>query len=110
MTDLADMLEDVRDWVGSTPADEDVEAIITAFDGEEHQVERAALRILRRRRADENYTSFAVDGDVSWSKAGWLADLDRRILDLRNRIGGTETASTLPTVQAAEFAGPGNAR
>ena len=103
--------EAVRDWVGSAPDDTAVDAAVAAYADAAHPVERAALRILRRRRADSQFSSFSVDGDASWNQTAWLADIDKRISDLRHRIGDDELPDDgLPVVASVPVTGPGNPR
>lgn len=101
----------VREWVGSTPVDAEVDAAVVAFADATMAPYRAALRILRMRRADNQYQSFAVDGDASWNQTTWLADLDTRIMQLRHRIGDDEAPDDgLPVMTSTAITGPGNPR
>ncbi len=63
-------IDDVRDWVGSEPDDATVLETLDRFAAITQPVERAALVILRRRRADlYGDRSFAVAGDYSQTAA-----------------------------------------
>ena len=104
--------ETVRDWVGAIPDDAAVNAHIASFADEANPAERAALRILRRRRTDEGqFSTFSVDGDAAWNQGDWVKDLDRRIAELRAIVGNdVAVASTLPVATSADITGPGIAR
>lgn len=109
MTTTVEYREIVRDWVGSLPDDATVDAMVVTFASDTLPAERAALRILRRRRTDEGqFSTFSVDGDASWNQGEWVKDLDRRIAELRARIGGDEAPTdTLPAATVATITGPG---
>lgn len=78
-------LQSAREWVGSTPCDSDVlEAIDTHGDPL-----RAALSILRMRRADLTAAAmkFAVAGDYSQDTTANLKALDDLIRRLERDLG-----------------------
>ena len=86
------LIDDVRDWVGSTPDDDTIQGVIDRYDTDTEPAKRAALSILRRRRADLDGTgarSFSIDGDVSWGSVGKdaLTGLDRKIAHLCGLVG-----------------------
>jgi hypothetical protein len=101
----------VRDYVGSVPADDDVDAAVARFAAETDPEKRAALSILRRRYADIVAGPGKVDvkDDVSWeSRPDQMAALAAKIRRLEADLG--EVASDLPSLTSAPICGPGNAR
>lgn len=76
----------VREWVGSTPSDSDLIATIGLHDG---NPQRAALAILRVRRADLTAAAmqFAVAGDYSQDTTANLKALDALIGRLERELG-----------------------
>jgi len=100
-------LDLVRDWVGNSPSDEDIEAALHRTGG---MPDEAALSILRRRRADliGAVESWAVDGDYSEKRASardQLAIFNDLIGRLETVTG--DTTSGLPPVTSAPITGPG---
>jgi len=95
---VAATLDDVRDWVGSTPDDDTVTAALDRADGD---AQVAALGILRRRLVDmlANPTSWADQGDYQESWAANIAPLKERIADLERRL---DTAS-LPALSTGQL-------
>lgn len=107
------LLDDVRDWVGSTPDDNEIMVVLDRFAGLTQRTEWAALSILRRRRADlYNDRSFAITGDTSWGTVAKenLFALDDMIGRLENILGesaGNSDAfvSSVPVVGRPDFRG-----
>jgi hypothetical protein len=102
-------IDEVREHVGSTP---DELAIIDALDRSEDNVLRAALRILRIRRADliSGPGRLSVDQDYSREITKTQLDaLDRqiaevlRLIDLEDGTLGDEDDSALPAVSTARL-------
>ena len=106
------LLEEVRDWVGTSPDDAAVLVASQRFAGQDNRAYRTALSILERREADveADSSSFAVAGDYSEStnRAATLKVLGGRIARLRALLG--IEASGLPSITAGRLAGPGNHR
>lgn len=104
MPTTAELVDQVRDEVGDQPDDATVTAALDRFDLLDHPVERAALSILRRRRANlHDDRSFAVAGDASWGAVAVdnLRAVDAKIGELRARIGGDEApVDGLPVVSS----------
>lgn len=105
MATVDQLIAQVRDEVGDQPDDDTVVATLDRFAVDEAtQADRAALSILRRRRANLlDDRSFAVAGDTSWGAVAVdnLKALDAKIAEIRGRIGGDETpADTLPVVSS----------
>jgi hypothetical protein len=92
----ADVLEQIRDHVGSTPDDDTVETAYNRFTGE-HVIEQTALSILQRRLADfeADYAEFQLDGDAKWNAGKNIEALTKKIAALE-AVCGTG-ASTLTT-------------
>ena len=93
------LIDDVRDWVGSTPDD----ATITAHLGDlDDDVHLTAARILRRRRADmvANPAKWSVDGDWSQETAKHQFDAIDEMLRRLGAITGdpTDEPAGLPTI------------
>lgn len=96
----AAILDQVRDWVGSTPDDATIEARYNQSAGDEHPVEATALAILRRRRADmvASPAEWRLDGDYQQKTEANIAALDAQIADLERIVatgGGMVTTSQL---------------
>lgn len=104
------VIDDVRDHVGDTPDNDAITDAVDRFANVDHQVQRAALSILRRRRANlDGDRSFSVAGDASWGAVAVanLQALDAKIAALRRVIGGDETPmSTLPVMTTTPIRGP----
>lgn len=91
----AAVLAQIRDWVGSTPDDDTVEAVFNRDDV--GTVNLAALAILRQRRADlENGPdSFEVVGDYKETTIGKAFEsLSNRIAELETLTGASTQALT----------------
>jgi hypothetical protein len=90
-------LDAVREWVGSNPDDTTVNGFLARHDD---NPDRAALAILRRRRADLAVApaSWRIDGDASETqgKADTLAALDDQIGRLE-RLCGVDTGGATVT-------------
>jgi hypothetical protein len=99
------IIDDVRDWTGSTPDDD---AIRSALDRTGQDAPKAALAILRRRRADmiANPAKWAVDGDYSQGQEKYqLEALDATIHTLEVVTGEAEPDG-LPLLGQARISGP----
>lgn len=92
----ADVLDQIREWVGSEPSDVDVETVWER----KGSVDGAALSILRTRRADllAGPATWAVAGEYSESNAENLKRLDAQISALE-RLAGEPGADLIDTVQ-----------
>lgn len=101
-------VEAVREWVGSDPDATTVQATLTRHDGDAH---RAALAILRQRRADVAAAPerWDIDGDGSeqQGKAATLTALDRDIARLERLTGDT---SAVVSLSSAPICAPRGAR
>ncbi len=99
----ADPIADVREWVGSSPADTEVYAALDRYDGDTN---RAALAILRARRADmvSAAAQWAVSGDYSQDATANIKALDAHIGRLERVTG--ETVATLPRLTSVAIDGP----
>ncbi|MCR6649710.1 MAG: hypothetical protein NVV70_16825 [Cellulomonas sp.] len=93
-------LEQVRDYVGSTPED----ATLYSFADAATYWQEVALRVLQRRRADaaaggSQASSFSLDGvlSVGLSKVD-ISSLDAAIADLLAQIGALTGAPSGATV------------
>lgn len=95
-------LSTVREWVGSEPCDADARAAIAAHDS----AERAALAILRARRADMVAAAarWAVSGDYSQDTTANIKALDGSIARLERICGEDDDA--LPVVNSVGITGP----
>ena len=84
----AGVLEDIRQWVGSNPADSVLETKYLRLG----TVEAVALQVLRARLADmvADPARFQVDGDASWS-------FERNMSELRKSITQLEALTPPPT-------------
>lgn len=104
MTDV-DPIWAVREWVGSLPEDGDIEDALVRHDDD---AKRAALAILRVRRADlvASAAKWAVDGDYSQDATANIKALDAVIGRLENDLGVDETANTLPMLTSTPICGP----
>lgn len=90
----ADVLAGIREHVGSTPADGDLE---TRYD-RHGSVARVALEVIRERLADvlANPASLSVDGDYT---EGWTANiraLERKQTQLEQLVAEENDAQALP--------------
>lgn len=100
----ATVLAQIRDHVGSTPSDDDIEAIYTRDDI--GTADLAALSILRRRLADfrASYSEFAVEGDARWKADKNIDALTAQIAVLETACG-VVTSSTLTAGQLVRVQG-----
>jgi len=91
-----------REWVGSEPCDNDVRAAIAVHDS----AERAALAILRARRADMVAAAarWAVAGDYSQDTTANIKALDAQVARLERLCGEDDDA--LPVVNSVGITGP----
>lgn len=73
----------MREWIGSGPDDDAVQARLDAYDGTRTL---AAISILRERRADllGDPLSYSIRGDVTVNAAGNLSALDSMIAQLED--------------------------
>lgn len=100
--------EAVRDWVGSTPDDPQIDAALTRFDGVGARIDLAALSILRRRRVDLTTRPGTWSNEDGWSE-NWTqvgGALDQLIGHLEARTGG----QPLPVVTTAQLVRPDHSR
>ncbi len=84
------LLDDVRDHVGNQPDDATVLDFLDRYAAVTEPAARAALSILRRRRANlDADRSFAVAGDASWGAVSveGLRALDAKIARLEGVVG-----------------------
>lgn len=107
MTTPSALIAEVRDWTGDAwPADDDAITVqLVRFDDDPL---KAALALLRRRAADieGGYSSFATEGDASWSRrADQLAAVQRKIGQLE-RLTGTDATSGRETMTSTAILGP----
>ena len=104
---MSDLVEQVRDWVGSTPDDDTIYATLARFTQDPLQ---AARVLLQRRLADlqSSYATFEVTGDAKWSVSkDQMAAIATQIGDLTGRIGdGPEAPAGLPTLASVPICGP----
>jgi hypothetical protein len=91
-------LDAIREWVGSTPDDTTVESTYQRTGV--GTVERAALAILRKRRADmvASPAEWDLTGDYSQKTGKNLDELDKLIAALEG-ITGAAGAGTMTTSQ-----------
>ncbi len=101
-------LDDVRDWVGTTPDDADINTQLDRFAATDQPAHRAALAILLRRQADAGPARWAVSGDYSEDDSAGQKDLTSRIAQLRALLG--ESVDTAPPLTVTPMTGPGNLR
>lgn len=102
------LVDEVRDWVGTEPDDPTVNAALARFFDADHQPERAALTILKRRRADlHTDRSFDVNGDVAWGRVDKanLLGLDDTIYRLEEIIAGVTPGASVPVVSSVPVVG-----
>ena len=99
-------LDVAREWVGSEPCDGEVLDAIEIHLGPH----RAALAILRARRADMVAAAarWAVSGDYSQDTTANIKALDDHIARLEAVCG--EATSALPTLTSAPIVGPTSGR
>lgn len=85
----ADVLAELRSWVGSSYDADDLEVRYALHGG---SVAAVAAEVLRERLADliASPTKFAVDGDASWDWTG-------NIKELRSQIAALEAAVAAST-------------
>lgn len=97
-----------REWVGSQPPDGELLTIIAQHDGDP---KRAALAVLRRRRADMSAQAaqWAVAGDYSQSTVANIKALDDLIGRLERDLG-LDDGDGLPTLKSAPICGPTTGR
>lgn len=106
-------IDAVRDWIGATPDDDVIATTWARFEDQDHQVERTALAILRRRRADTATAveAWAVDGDYSERRnaAATAKALDALIARLE-AITGDTAGGGLATLTSAAIVVPRGVR
>lgn len=90
-------IEDIRDWTGSQPSDQ---VITETWDRVGEGVDKTALAILRRRRADLGPEKWSVQGDYSEESTKAVDRLDRQIARLERLVPGEidESAGGYSTV------------
>ncbi len=98
-----DLVADVREWVGSSPDDPEVYAALDRYDDDAN---RAALAILRSRRADmvTQAAKWAVSGDYSQDATANIKALDAHIARLERVTD--ELVGTLPRLTSVAIDGP----
>lgn len=106
MTTPSALIAEVRDWTGDAyPADDDaITAQLVRFDDDPKQ---AALALLRRKLADleTGFSSFATDGDASWSRRQDQVDAVRdKVARLERLCGATDTGRE--TMTSTPIRGP----
>lgn len=87
----------VRDWIGTTPADDVVAATLARSGNDPH---RAALSILRRRRADLIQSMRRIDIDQDYSETAHdlraqIAALDPVIARLEHVVDDAPAAAVI---------------
>jgi len=103
----ADDIAAVREWVGSDPDDDTVEAELDRWVDDPHPVERAALAILRVRLADvlAGPAKWAEGQDYSEDWSSNLKLLQGRVARLEG-IVGADADLAAPTVAVGQLVRP----
>ena len=100
----------IREWIGATPDDDTIDVQWARFDGDDHQVHRTALAILRAREVDlvDRVERFDIDGDYSETRSSTTAAL----MVIKARIGrleaitGDTAGGGLPPLTSAPLTAP----